>query len=390
MKQLAPASERGPDDQVASIIQPLPNLGVTPLLASRAPVAIVTPSTAAAAISTKPKPVLGIATGDTLPWLSSGELAHELDDLATLGATWIRMDFSWKNIQPDSVQSFNWAPYDRVVQASSQRHLQVLGVIAYTPAWARPGNCRSQESCAPADKAQFAAFSAALATHYKDTVSNWEIWNEPNLYGFWKPAPNAAAYTDLLKATYSAVKQANPATLVLTGGLGSSDGNGGTIEQREFLKGIYAAGGKNSFDGVAYHPYSFPAMPGTALSWNGWSKITALPSNLRGIMIDQGDEQKPLWLTEYGAPTNGPGALATSSGYDASAGQYFTSEELQAAMAGEAVELNEDYTWSGPLFWYSYKDLGTTTNTMENFFGMYRHDGTKKPVYDALVRAIAN
>ena len=59
-------------------------------------------------------------------------------------------------------------------------------------------------------------------------------------------------------------------------------------------------------------------------------------------------------------------------------------------MAGEAVELNEDYTWSGPLFWYSYKDLGTTTNTMENFFGMYRHDGTKKPVYDALVRAIAN
>ena len=43
----------------------------------------------------------------------------------------------------------------------------------------------------------------------------------------------------------------------------------------------------------------------------------------------------------------------------------------------------------GALFWYSYRDQGTSTTDTENFYGLRRFDGTPKPAYTALQQAIA-
>ncbi len=323
----------------------------------------------------------GISFGDTLPWISASALDSELKDTAAMGFTNIRMDFDWMNMQPDSASSFNWSDHDRVVKTAAKYKLKVLGLITYTPAWARPAGC-GFESCAPANNSQYAAFAAAAAAHYAPLgVHNWELWNEPNLQGSWRPSPSAAAYADLLKLTYSAIKNVNPNAFIISGGISSVDNASGSVNQLTFLSSMYSAGARGSFDALGYHSYSFPATPDEVHSWSGWSMMNALPTSLSSIMTANGDGAKKIWSTEYGAPTNGPGAQATESGYDPEAGDYYVSEGLQAKMAAQAINAVRAGSWAGPLFWYSYKDLGTDTSTSENFFGILRADGSRKPIY---------
>lgn len=63
--------------------------------------------------------------------------------------------------------------------------------------------------------AGFAQYLAALASAGADAI---EVWNEPNLDREWPAGQiNGANYTRMLQAAYSAIKAANPATLVVSG-----------------------------------------------------------------------------------------------------------------------------------------------------------------------------
>lgn len=45
-----------------------------------------------------------------------------------------------------------------------------------------------------------------------------EIWNEPNLSGFWKPEPQPERYAGLVASAYEAIKAADPGIQVIAGG----------------------------------------------------------------------------------------------------------------------------------------------------------------------------
>jgi len=89
-------------------------------------------------------------------------------------------------------------------------------------------------------------------------------------------------------------------------------------------------------------------------------------------MITNGDANKKIWITEFGVPTNGPNSY------------WYLSEQGQAGMVTDAMNLYKRYTWAGPIFWYTLKDSGTDTSTNENFFGLIRFDGSLKPAYQVL------
>lgn len=99
-------------------------------------------------------------------------------------------------------------------------------------------------------------------------------------------------------------------------------------------------------------------------------------------MIANGDADKKIWITEYGAPTGGPGPSATVENSETATNTWHVDEPLQAKMLQEAVKLYKSYDWVGPFFWYSYKDAGTSQDSNENFFGLVRADGSHKPAYD--------
>lgn len=334
---------------------------------------------------------VGLSYGDTLPFLSTAELDQALNDAVSLGAGWIRVDLAWDDIQPSSPGSYAWSNFDRVVAAARARHLSILAMLAYTPAWARPPGC-STDKCAPAVPGQFATFATAAVARYAPLgIHDWEIWNEPNTSGFWQPAPDPGQYVALLKAVVPAMRSADPSAFVLSGGLAPDPTGDGTISQLDYLTGICRAGGLGLVDAVGYHPYSFPYPPGYATAGNAWTEIAATPVSFRSIVNACGYPAMKIWLTEYGAPTNGPGAEATASNFAGPAGAAadHVSEQLQAEMATQSFQLSASSPDIGALFWYTDQDMRTNSSDPEDFYGLLRADGSKKPAYLALCDAIA-
>ncbi|MDP4020900.1 MAG: beta-xylosidase [Candidatus Adlerbacteria bacterium] len=326
----------------------------------------------------------GVAAGQTLSGLSVADLAAEFDDLAALGVGWVRFDIDWSEVQPTDREHFNWRNIDRIVIAAEARNIRLVATLGYAPRWAWPEGCFSSK-CAPNEPSDFARFvKTAVARYAPKGVHYWEIWNEPNLAKFWQPRPSIGYYVILLKESFKAIKATDPGAVVISGGLGPTATDDRNIAPLDFVEGLYEDGGGEYFDALGFHPYSFPVPPSYTRVWNAWSQMYATNPSLRSIMIAHGDANKKIWMTEFGAPTGGPGNLAGLTNYTRVEQPSFVSEELQAHMLDEAFTLAEEYEWAGPLFWYSYKDLGTSLDTVENFFGLLRFDGSKKPAYTAL------
>lgn len=315
----------------------------------------------------------GFSEGSSIGGRSPDALQREIAGIAATGARYLRLDFDWSYIGREP-GVLDWTVVDRIVATARSCTLDVLGVLAYTPAWARPRG--SSDHQPPSDNATFAAFARAAVERYRPRgVHAWEVWNEPNLGGFWSPRPDPAAYAALLAVTYDTVKAADPGATVVTGGLSPApnDADGSSIAPVTFLEGIYRAGGGGRFDAVGHHPSNYPQLPLHAVDDYNDNAFAGVTPRLRDIMIKRGDGGKKIWGTEMGAPT----ALGNSVEYLA---EYLT----------EAYNAWNRWSYTGPLFWYSYLDAGTDPNNREDNFGLVRADFTAKdPALEAFKRAMA-
>jgi hypothetical protein len=203
----------------------------------------------------------------------------------------------------------------------------------------------------------------------------FEIWNEPNNAIFWQPKPNPAAYTADLVAAYSAIKRVDPSAFVISGGLAPEATDGTNISPIDFLKAMYAHGAKGSFDALGYHPYSFPALPDTYEPWSAWSEMAQTNPSIRSVMKSNGDSGKSIWITEFGAPSSGPGGVGQAA---------------QATALTQAIADAKKTSWIGALYIYSWQDNGTDQTNSEDWFGLLTATGSPKLAYTAVAAAIRN
>jgi hypothetical protein len=297
---------------------------------------------------------------------------REFDDIASTGAGWVRFDMIWSVIEADGPGEFDWRATDRAVAAASERDLQVLATLAYSPEWARaPGT--PTDKYPPTDPADFAAYARAVAARYAPKgVHAYEIWNEPNT-GFWSPAPDPVAYTRLLRLADAAIKEVDPGATVVSGGLArqgtaldwvAADGSG--MSPWRFLREMYAAGAAGSFDVLGHHPYSQPGHPALDQPANTFQQTPALHELMRA----QGEGDKEIWGTEAGAWTG------TSEGA--------VSLAEQATLIVDSVTLWQRWSYTGPLFVYTLRDRADNPAEREDNFGLLEVDFTPKPAYGAL------
>jgi hypothetical protein len=320
-------------------------------------------------------PRFGIAAGGNIQNLSATDLARDLDMYKGAGSRWARIDVNWEVIQRGGPASYDWAPFDRVVQASTSRGLTVLATILYTPAWARPGGTGA--STPPTDLSTYAAFARTAVQHFAPMgVHTWEIWNEPNI-GFWSPAPDPARYTQMLRLAYPAIKQADPSAFVISAGLSPYGAYGQStatlMNPLTFLERMYAAGAAGSFDALGWHPYNFTGIffhPASA-----WSQVAETTPSARSMMIANGDGAKQIWGTEFGAPTG----TASSA----------VSETSQATLVKDGYAKWKTWSFAGPLFWYSARDQGTNSADREDNFGLVKYDYAPKPSFSAFQAVVA-
>lgn len=328
----------------------------------------------------------GIAAGGNLIFLNQSELEDYFKNLKDLGVSRVRWDLDWGAIQPRDSHSYDWKGSDRVVQMAEKYGIKSLGIITYTPKWAQVKFCAANKQCPPADANIFAKFAGEVAKRYKNSITDWEIWNEPNYNIFWYPSANVKQYVVLLKASYLEIKKNNPKAVIISGGLAASGDDGGAgIYPITFVNLLYKLGAQNYFDAIALHPYNYPASLDYKVS-NNWRQINLI----RQIMVDHGDAAKKIWLTEYGAPTNGLGTAHSLNQFNFKYGFDFMSENAQKQMVeGIADFYGKNVKWLGPFFWYNLRDSGNRKENTENFFGLIRSDGSKKPAYDQFKKIIS-
>jgi GH35 family endo-1,4-beta-xylanase len=311
----------------------------------------------------------GISVGG-INGMSESKVNADFQGISKLGFKWVRFDFAWSSIQPKDKDNYDWASLDQDVTLAKKYNLQILGIIDFAPNWAAEKGCdSSNQLCAPANPATFSNFAGRVAKRYKGRVRYWEIWNEENLSQFWGPKPNEQEYAILLKDSYRSIKAANDKSFILLGGL--SDTNSANIQLNvnaiTYLNMLYAYGIHGFFDAIGFHPYTYPLLPLSSKS--EWNELNNNSVSIRSLMSKYGDGNKKIWLTEYGAPTNGPSV------------NTFVSQLNQAEEASEAYAYTERNSWLNSLFWYTYKDSGTSTQTNQNFFGLKSANGEPKLAY---------
>lgn len=325
----------------------------------------------------QPTPVIdpaavGIARGAGFASNDPALLDQEMALVASTGASWIRLDVDWSVIEAERGR-YDWRDVDLVVKAARAHDLEVLGLLAYTPSWARPAGTTSHHP--PSEPRDFVEFVRAAVEHFVPlSVGTWEIWNEPNVGSFWSPEPDPAAYGLLLQAAAEQVHAIDPEGTVLSGGLAPAQDAPADAEiaPLTFLRALYESGAALAADAIAIHPYSYPALP-TDPSTAGYNTFFQLPL-VHDLTVEYGDAGVHVWLTEVGAPT----------GTDPSA----VSETDQLTILTEALEQHARWDWTGPLFWYQLRDSGSDLADREQNFGLLRSDDSPKPAFGELQRLL--
>jgi hypothetical protein len=306
----------------------------------------------------------GFSVGAPQIWMSADDANRELDAAAQTNARWMRVHIDWHAIEKVRGQ-FDWDYVDRWIDGARARGMRVLGLITNTPEWAKAPDAALYAP--PIDPADYATFAATVVKRYRDRVTDWEIWNEPNLPRFLGFADRrAAVYVGLLKAAYPAIKAVQPNSTVVSAGLSPAVGVDGPAN---FLNDMYLNGAKGSFDAVAMHPYVFPGGL-EADPDNAWSDL----AHAHDVMTLNGDGDKKVWMTEFGAPTSDPSAEGVS--------QQEQAKQILDVLAGVAAS-----GWGGPAFIYSIRDIDSAQrdNREDNFGALLTSDW--QPKYTASVLA---
>ena len=239
------------------------------------------------------------------------------------GFGWVKYQTRWEEFEPEP-GAYQWEFLDKVVNGTQSANLKLLLSVVTAPAWARPGQDVSVHG-PPTNPRSYANFVGALAARYKGKVAAYEIWNEQNLGREWGGSgrQNAAAYVTLLKAAYWAVKAADPQALVVTGALTPAGDVyipelGGLLarDDLEYFKEMYAAGMQGYFDAVGVHPSGFnnapdldPRDPAVLASSGGYNAHRSFYFRTfeayHDVMVENGDDDKQLWFTEFGWASGG-------------------------------------------------------------------------------------
>jgi hypothetical protein len=212
--------------------------------------------------------------------------------------------FSWLEIEPTR-EEWHWEYPDFVVQAAGHYGLDLIVRLDRQPAWA----AAADGAAPPDDLDDYAVFAGTVAQRYRGQIRGYIVWNEPNLAKEWGgQPPDPAAYTELLRRAYQAIKAADPEATVVSAGLASTNHqNAEAMDDRVFLEAMYQAGAGAYFDALGAHPYGFAYPPDDPRGAHDGLNLARL-LDLREVMEAHGDGDKPIWVTELGWTTAGVGA----------------------------------------------------------------------------------
>ena len=156
-------------------------------------------------------------------WWRTGS-ARDWEKLQSTGAGFVNRTggpWYWDQVEK-SKGNYSFKEADSLLRHAEQKGLTIVACLfggnkLYENP--KPGGIRSARA-----REGFAKFAAALAKRFAGRNVIFEIWNEPNITGFWGKhgKANSKEYADeysaLVKATVPAMKEADPDCFIMAGG----------------------------------------------------------------------------------------------------------------------------------------------------------------------------
>ncbi len=279
--------------------------------------------------------------------LTGPEEAHRqaLEYARSMGAEMVRDELFWHLVEKE--KGVYRIPADCLnnLRLTVENGLQPFLILDY-------GNPLYDDGMAPVSEEAlqaFAGYAAHLAGELIGLATCFEVWNEPNTDGFWRPRQDARAYAALLQAVYPAVKRANPKATVVGCTLAGLD--------EAFLDGVAKAGGLQYMDAISVHTYCTPASPEGRGIFDEVRRFSRRAEALAGRHL-------PVWITEMGWPTQEGGGV---------------SELRQAEMVARSYFLTSTYPEIESLGWYWLGPDGPDRFWAEDRFSLSHADGSPKP-----------
>ncbi|GAC1637837.1 MAG: hypothetical protein NVS4B8_03100 [Herpetosiphon sp.] len=312
---------------------------------------------------------------------------RQLDAIAQSGAKWIKINFRLGRFQNwTETTTFGYSAlslYDQIVSRAQLRNLQVLGELSNEswPGWlamwqvnnaeTTPGNGNNKYL------SDFATYAAGvLAQHYQATgqITNWEVWNEPNLpLTYLYPSNFAWLLTDV----HQAFKLAGAdSASVVSGGIATLQDNTGALTSvssgADYLTATYrqgqvlanwnaikAADGSYPLDNVGQHLYIDPYTTTSAAN----VKLALDLIHNAYVAAEGGATNKMIVMTEFGWETNNvPEAVQADN-------LQITNTQFKAT----------SFFLNG--YWFFLQDEPGAVL----YYGLLRSDATQKPAWNAFL-----
>jgi hypothetical protein len=236
-----------------------------------------------------------------------GAILNSLDDASFAhkgGFNLMSAYVAWSAVEPARGQ-YLFEQHDRwgriqandlsnVVDAARANGLRVGLRLDSPPQWAADAVYKLD----PADVEDYVYHAVRYAG---GTIGYVEVFNEMNLPIEWGTTPvDPAAYARILAGAYRGAHRADPNAIVVSAAPSQRTGGlGGTMEDVDWLNGLYDAGGAASFDALGVHAYignQSPDADPTACTPMCFRDIDLY----RAVMQQRGDSAKRGMITELG------------------------------------------------------------------------------------------
>ena len=275
-----------------------------------------------------------------------------LDLAVQAGCRGVRLDGNWPMLEPTRGH-FDWGLLDDSIYGAKALDLEVLLTLSQIPAWANGGKERNVPPILIHD---WQLFVQAVCERYRQHMAALEIWNEPNVHGFW--ASSVEQYVDyLLIPAVEVIRASAPGVKIAAPAL-STEG-----EWPAWLATMLSQS-RQVVDSISIHCYQkdgravWRAMSQTPAWWEFWKS----PS-VKHVIQEAGADHLPLWLTECGWNTAD------------------VSEAKQADCVDQLLEGWQTQPWVQALYLYQLWDEGHPVGG-----GLFRGDKSPKPVVQVIQR----
>ncbi len=280
---------------------------------------------------------------DSVPPTYFGMHIHRLAE----GTAWPSVPFetwrlwdarvSWPQVEPKKSE-WKFELLDSYVSSAEQHHVEILLPLGLCPTWAssrpaEPSSYQPGNAAPPQNMQDWRDYVQTIGLRYKGRIHAYEIWNEPNLPGFF--TGTVPQMIELARVAREVLREIDPTVQIVSPAATEASGV-------KWLDQFLAQGGGRFVDVIGFHLYVDPAPP---------EDMVQRIADIRSV-LSRHNLRLPLWSTEAGWAHPKP----------------FPSQDVAAAYVARAFLLS----WAAGVsrfYWYAWDNHGWVSLQMTDATG---------------------